>query len=1022
MERLNGGGSCAMVDRMSAPPSLRSKLASLIRCLATLVFVSTAPAATPNILLIIADDLGADSFPLTAGTGASLAPMPNLTALKSRGVLFINAHAHPTCSPSRAAMLTGRHPFRTGIGAQLTDATSPQLQAGEFTLPEAFAANAGLGYSLKMFGKWHLTSGAGANDTARSIGGWPSFAGTISGALADYYSWTKVIDGVASTSTTYATTDIANDVVSWIDARGTTPWMAWVALNAPHAPFHSPPSGLHTYNLSGTPSNRTLYEAACQALDTEVGRILDHVDFAKTNVIFIGDNGTPGQVIQTPYNSAHSKETLYEGGTRVPLIIAGASVANQDRVSTAPVHCVDLYSTILGMAGISLAATQPAANVLDSNSLMPILKNTAEGIRYAFSQEFSSALSTSVSGRALTSAAGYKLIQFDDGREEFYRTTTDSNEATSLLGASISAADQSAYGALKLKLGTFQAAGTPAAPLLSSWFTKNSGRYARLYQTIADQNAGATSTTWSRGAGVQTTPTYAGIHEIDYSASWVYIRTTGLASCIMGPWYLNAAKTNLFPNCPCNTASVFRFPRTPSVPPTKTLFGGGNIGYFLDGVSIFDIRDAFYWNGSADVSGSGNWNRDAYVNESVTFDNAGAHQAGSNYHRHASSNALRHLVGDHVDYQAATNTYTESASTTLRHSPIVGWLRDGLPMYGPYGYSDPMDASSPVRRMIGGYALRNGQNGTTNLTMTGRTTLPAWAVRAYGVPASQSGPPVSGTYPLGRYLEDNEYLGDLGYTQGTHFDLNEYNVRYCKTPEFPEGTWAYFLCIAADGTPVFPYQVGRSYYGDPTGGALAGITEPVTTTFMGGPFKTETAGDVSVNTGNGNVSITWNAVEGGIYLVESSPALGNWSPLATGVIASGSDTGNFVESGAALANGMRFYRVGRTGLSAYDRAGFAGTTASGNPTSVAPGGAATAGSTVDVTITLTPPPNVPPTNVLPTSVTLAGTISGSALTRPSATTVKATFAIPANAPQGAQTIVVTFPGPSYTLTGAFTIQ
>src|SRR5205085_1599257 len=110
--------------------------------------LSTSHAQRPNILILIADDLGADSFPLTAAAGASLPPMPNLTALKNNGVLFTNARAHATCSPSRAAILTGRHPFRTGIGAQLTDATSPQLQASEFTLPEAFAANAGLGYSL----------------------------------------------------------------------------------------------------------------------------------------------------------------------------------------------------------------------------------------------------------------------------------------------------------------------------------------------------------------------------------------------------------------------------------------------------------------------------------------------------------------------------------------------------------------------------------------------------------------------------------------------------------------------------------------------------------------------------------------------------------------------------------------------------------------------------------------------------------------------------------------------------------
>lgn len=101
---------------------------------ALLALAVPAAAQPANILVIIADDFGADSFPLTA-TGGTLPPMPNISALKNSGVLFRNAHSQPTCSPSRASMLTGRHPFRTGIGAQLTGAASPQLSTGEFTLP-----------------------------------------------------------------------------------------------------------------------------------------------------------------------------------------------------------------------------------------------------------------------------------------------------------------------------------------------------------------------------------------------------------------------------------------------------------------------------------------------------------------------------------------------------------------------------------------------------------------------------------------------------------------------------------------------------------------------------------------------------------------------------------------------------------------------------------------------------------------------------------------------------------------------
>jgi arylsulfatase B len=416
-----------------------------------------------NVLILIADDLGVDSFPLTASAGASLPPMPNLTALKNSGVLFRNAYAHPTCSPTRASILTGRHPYRTGIGAQLTTADSPQLQASEFTLPDAFSAHPELGYSLAMFGKWHLNSGAGTNDTPRSIGGWPHFAGTIIGALPDYSSWTKVVNGVATATTAYATTDTANDLITWIGQRSSgTPWLAWAAFNSPHSPLHFPPNNLHSYDAAAA-TDRNHYEAMCEALDTEIGRVLASVNLATTTVIFLGDNGTPPNVIQSPYNAAKSKGTLYAGGTRVPMIIAGAGVVSPDRESTAMVNAADIYATVLELAGINMATTQPSGNPVDSKSLLPILQNTTDVSRTGFSQTFGTDLTTTVSGRAVTSSSGYTLIQFDDGSEELYETATDANQATNLLGSGITTAAASAYAELKLALANYTEGGVPSS-------------------------------------------------------------------------------------------------------------------------------------------------------------------------------------------------------------------------------------------------------------------------------------------------------------------------------------------------------------------------------------------------------------------------------------------------------------------------------------------------------------------------------------------------------------------------------
>ena len=507
-------------------------------------------------------------------------------------------------------------------------------------------------------------------------------------------------------------------------------------------------------------------------------------------------------------------------------------------------------------------------------------------------------------------------------------------------------------------------------PRYTSWLTNPSGTYARLYQSTTAQSSGTASTTWSRGQGVQSSPTYAGVGQVSYSSDWVYIRSSGLGFHTMGPWYLNEAKTQNFPNYPANTDALFRIPRTPSVPTTKTLTNVGAIGYFVDGVAMFDYTDTFsYSNGNAaDASpvagfggrGDGVWNRDAYINEGVTFDPANAHQAGAQYHYHANAPALRYQLGDHVDYNSTTKLYTESTTTATHHSPIVAWARDGYPVYGPYGYSDPNDPNSGIRRMISGYVKRDGTNGTTNLNTTGRTTLPAWATlaqnRSATLAAHQYGPAVSSTYVLGHYLEDYDYLGDLGKTQGTDFDLDQYNGRFCITPEFPNGTYAYFLSIEADGTPKYPYIIGRWFYGSPSGAAVNSISESVTEFVRGAPTASL---QVSTTANASAVDVTWNSAEGATYTVESSADQTNWSPLSTSVASSGVTT-------AYTAPAASYYRVTLSAIASYDTGGTVGTpvglsasvaaaatgtapTITTNPSDIA----STEGSTVMLTVTAT---------------------------------------------------------------------
>ncbi|MES2660555.1 MAG: YHYH protein [Verrucomicrobiota bacterium] len=583
-----------------------------------------------------------------------------------------------------------------------------------------------------------------------------------------------------------------------------------------------------------------------------------------------------------------------------------------------------------------------------------------------------------------------------------------------------------------------------ADPQLTTWFTELSSKYARVYLTDADATSGTTYTTWSNPSGSisQALPVYAGIQQISYSTSWIYIKTSNLGTYTMGPWYDNAARTARFVNAPKNQNITWRFPRTATLaapPATKSATSGmeAAVGYLVDGVSIFDPTDGFSWTGSAEAGGNtGQWHRDAYVNEGITLDYGNTHQQNTGmYHNHANPLALRYQMGDHISYNPATKRYSEMAGTPASHSPLLGWMRDGLPLYGPYGYSNALNAGSGIRRMVSGFVKRDGiTTGVDNIVSTGRTALPTWALRNNGNIAA-TGPAVSTTYPLGRYIQDSAYLGDLfksgatKYAQGTDFDLNEYNVRYCVTPEFPGGTYAYFMAIDATGTPTFPYNCNRYFFGTPTATTVTTIAETVTDHFLGGPNIVESAEVTEVNQASGDVTLTWSSVEGGTYQVmAASEDLAAWSPLtSTQAAASGAAETSYVEAGAATAHDKRFYKVGRTALATYDGGTVTNPTSEGIST-VSPA-SGNKNTTVTLTITLNsgytmaPPPNT----VQPTSVTLtragATTITATAYSRNTTTgIVTATVPIPSGATSGAYTVNATFGPNTWSLTNGFTVN
>lgn len=468
-----------------------------------------------------------------------------------------------------------------------------------------------------------------------------------------------------------------------------------------------------------------------------------------------------------------------------------------------------------------------------------------------------------------------------------------------------------------------------ADPHAGSWLTRYANEYAKIYP---DDTYAAPVSTWMRGSFKQLLPAYAGVQEIHSTSNEVVIRSTGLDSEAMGPWYDTIGGLPiLLPNLPTNQHSLWRFPRGPRIPAAKTVTSAGAIGYFINGVSIFDPWAAKYYDGAADVFGTtapgGFWNVNAQT-ESPTFDpNRGHPQGQGIYHFHDNPLAVRYLAHDHVDYNASTRTYHESAEPVVNHSPIIGWMQDGFPLYGPYGYRVPNNPASGVRNMRSGFWQRDGTHGTVSITGPGgRASRPLWVQRLYstaGLLGSSVGPDVSTTSPLGQYIEDYDYLGDHGYALGMDYDLDEFNGRWCVTPEFPQGTYAYFVTIDDLGQPAFPYIIGRAFFGDPTpGGPVTAVPVGATTVFDSMTSLRPVLGKPSFATPGGvpTVTLTWNgAIEGGIYEVSRSSDLKTWTTLPTTVTAAGlAVTAALPLPLAAL--GHQMFRVALSEISQFDPA------------------------------------------------------------------------------------------------------
>ncbi len=383
-------------------------------CAAVLIGLAAAAPAQSNVLILIADDVGVDNVSVYA-EGPNPPPTPNIDQLAFEGVLFRNAWANPKCSPTRATIQTGRYSFRTGVGTAIRRAktSGPQnlLNLSEVTIPEFLSTF--VGHSFGAFGKWHLGGATNGGVLAPNMAGWTHFSGFL-GVAVDYFVWPRTVNGQTNTCTNYQTTQIVDDALAWI-ASVPEPWVCYVSFGAAHSPFHSPPASLHTQTLpvgAGHAEVVPFYKAAVEAMDTEIGRLLNSLEpemRRRTNVIFTADNGTPRPAAERPFLATHAKGTPFEGGVNVPLIVSGPIVSASGRESDALVGCVDLFSTINELCGVRVG---PPGIKIDSVSFVPLLRDpSARPTRTMVFAEAFDGWNVFTSGFATIRNDRYKLIR-----------------------------------------------------------------------------------------------------------------------------------------------------------------------------------------------------------------------------------------------------------------------------------------------------------------------------------------------------------------------------------------------------------------------------------------------------------------------------------------------------------------------------------------------------------------------------------------------------------------------------------
>ncbi len=334
-------------------------------------------SARPNIVLILADDLGwgeLGCYRESAGI-----PTPNIDALAAAGVRFTDAYVTcPVCAPTRAGILTGRYQQRFGfeLNPGQAERNSPDygLPRDQVTLAERLRA---AGYETAMVGKWHLGFASGYLPLER---GFSEFFGFLGGSHT-YRIVNTNTEPILRGSTVlkeveYLTDAFAKESVAFIERQRSRPFFLYLPFNAVHSPMEVTPDRMKRFD-DIEQERRKKFAAMLTALDEAVGQVRKALEDAgatqNTLVFFLSDNGGPTRETSSQNGPLRgTKSQVWEGGVRVPFLLSWpAGEIPAGAACSQPVVSLDIAATVLAAAGVAVAPTSPP---LDGVNLLPLVR------------------------------------------------------------------------------------------------------------------------------------------------------------------------------------------------------------------------------------------------------------------------------------------------------------------------------------------------------------------------------------------------------------------------------------------------------------------------------------------------------------------------------------------------------------------------------------------------------------------------------------------------------------------------